>query len=169
MIKMKDKSKANRGKKLEKLIDDTNELYKELHLASVEKIPTPVKIMSVNGGRVSGVKQRGYIVDYVGVLDGHAIAFDAKETSAKSFPLSNLHQHQFEMLQSWHDKGASVFLVVHFTGYDEYYYLDYATLYWYWTAKKKGGRKSIPYIRFKEHCREINKKGNYLDYLGVLQ
>lgn len=162
---MKDRSKANRGKKLEKLIDDTNEYYKLLGEATVEKIPTPFKVIGMAGPYSKGFFERGYLVDYIGNVKGHAITFDAKETNEVSFPLKNLHETQFDFMEQWHYNGATVFLVVHFKRYDKYYRLKFETLEKYWYEALNGGRKSIPYKEF-ENEQEIFKIGELLHYLG---
>lgn len=167
---MKNRKKANLGKKLELLIDITNIMYREEGLADVVKVPTPVRIMSVSGSIVRGVKQHGYIVDYIGVVKGHAIAFDAKETKGKSFPLKNLHEHQYNMMKSWNDNGSTTFLIVNFTELNEYYLLPFVILEECWNNAKEGGRgtKSIPLKTFQEKCKMIKKHGSYLDYLEEL-
>ena len=153
----KSRSHANRGMQLEKKIDKANKMYaigggfiRKTYVASVHKVPTNVKIMSVNGPRVTGVKQHGEMVDYVGVmLGGHAIAFDAKETKGKSLPLANLHEHQYEFLERWYNLGATTFLVVYFKDEDKYFRLPFKKLQEAWKRAENGGRKSIPLSEFE--------------------
>lgn len=161
------RSHANRGTLLEKMIDTTNKQYRRKGVADIRKIPAPVKIIRAKGGRVVGHVQKGEWVDYVGVYEGRAIAFDAKETSSKtSFPLSNLTGHQYELLKSWHGKGAKAFLVVSFVKLKKFYLLPYEVLGEYWEAVKEGGRKSIPHKDFEDRCKEVKSESGYvLHYL----
>lgn len=159
------KSYANRGKKLEDLIDKTNNTYKKLGIADVRKVPTPIKIISNKAGRVTGFTQNGEWVDYVGISGGYTLVFDAKQTQQKSFPLVNLHNHQYELLESWHEHGAKSFLIVHFTTEDLYYYLPFEELKWAYNRMNEGGRKSIALKEFQERGIEIKKESKILDYL----
>lgn len=119
MRKAYSRSHANRGAVLEKLIDMTNQQYRNKGIADIRKIPTPVQITGNNRGRVTGYTMKGEWVDYSGVWDGRPVIFDAKETSSRtSFLLENISGHQYELLKSWRQKGAWVFLLVSFTEHD---------------------------------------------------
>lgn len=160
MRKTYSRSHANRGAVLERLIDMTNKQYRNKGVADIRKIPTPVQITGNNKGRISGYVTKGEWVDYSGVHDGRAILFDAKETSSRtSFPLDNVSEHQYELLKSWHQKGALSFLIVSFTKLDEVYRLPFEVLESYWEDAKKGGRKSIPHPFFFMNC-DLVKSGN---------
>lgn len=168
---MKSISHANRGKHLEKLIDMTNLQYRNSGRADVRKVPTPVNIKSINGKTVTGYLSAGEWVDYVGVGDGRALVFDAKETSVDRFPLNKLHEHQFELLRSWWEKGATAFLVVSFTKrHEEVYLLKFELLAEAWMGYIGDGPKSIPHKTFVEQCELItSRNGIVLDYLGALK
>ncbi len=167
MRKTYSRSHANRGAVLERLIDMTNQQYRNKGVADVRKIPTPVQIQSNVRGKVTGYTQKPEWVDYSGVHDGRAIVFDAKETSSKtSLPLENISEHQYELLKSWHQKGAQSFLLVSFTKLDEVYLLPFKLLELYWKNVRKGGRKSIPHVVFMTECDLIKSdKGYVLHYL----
>ena len=161
---------ANRGAVLEKLIDMTNRQYRNKGIADIRKIPTPIKILSNNKGRVTGHTMRGELVDYLGIHDSRAIAFDAKETSNRTnFVLSNVPDHQYNFLKSWHEKGAHSFLIVSFKKHDEVYLLPFKMLETYWEGARNGGRKSIPYGEFVVGCeRVVSDKGYALHYLSKM-
>lgn len=159
---------ANRGKGLEDLIDRTNEMYTYLGLADVKKVPTPMKITKRSGGMITGFVMNGEWVDYVGITHGYVILFDAKETSLKNLPLSNIHLHQYELLSKWHMYGARAFLVVKFVKENRYFYLPYCELEKFWNRMLKGGRKSIALSEFEEVATEIKLESGFLDYLGIL-
>lgn len=160
-------SHANRGAVLERLIDMTNNQYRNKGVADIRKIPTPVQIQSNVQGKVRGYVTKGEWVDYAGVIDGRALIFDAKETTIRtSFPLDNISEHQYELLKSWHQKGAQSFLLVSFTKLDEVYLLPFKLLELYWEDARKGGRKSIPHPFFFMNCDLIKSdKGYVLHYL----
>lgn len=168
MRKTYNRSKANLGKQLERLLDMTNNQYRNEGVADIRKVPTPVSIKGNNKGVITGHVTKGEWVDYVGIYDGRAIVFDAKETSsATSFPLVNISDHQYELLQSWHQKGAAAFLIVQFTKkFEEIYILQFADLEEWWKRAQEGGRKSIPHKFFVENCRLVKSEGGFvLDYL----
>lgn len=167
------RNNANLGKGLQTLIDYTNKQYFNQGVADVRLVPTPFQITGAGSrpGEMRGRKMRGEWVDYVGIGDGRALAFDAKETKEKSFPLKNLEDHQFAFLKSWYEKGACTFLIVQFTNkFQEIYLLPFKTLEKYWEDAAAGGRKSIPYAEFMENCDLIEpSRGFALDYLGTLR
>ncbi|WP_107841680.1 Holliday junction resolvase RecU [Metasolibacillus meyeri] len=164
--KPKSVSHANRGKHLERLIDMSNTKYRNAGIADIRKIPTPVQITKSLGNRVEGRKEKAEWVDYAGVCNGRAIVFDAKEIKGKSFPLKNLHDHQYELLCSWYNKGALVFLLVYFSDIQKFYRLQFPSLEEYWLAAKVGERKSIPLETFERQAFEVKSVDGYaLHYL----
>lgn len=166
MYKPKSVSHANRGRHLERLIDMSNTKYRNAGLADIRKIPTPVQITKSLGNRVEGRKEKAEWVDYAGICNGQAIVFDAKETKGKSFPLANLHDHQYELLQSWYDKGALVFLLVYFSDVNKFYRLPFTPVQEAWKVAKVGGRKSIPLATFEQQADEVQSADGYaLHYL----
>lgn len=167
MRKTYSRSHANRGAVLESLVDMVNKQYRNKGVADVRKVPTPVQITGNNRGRISGFVTKGEWVDYVGICHGQPIAFDAKETSSRtSFPLDNISSHQYELLKSWHQKGAWAFLLVRFAKHEEVYLLPFKMLETYWEGAEKGERKSIPYGEFVLNCDLVkSEKGYVLHYL----
>lgn len=167
---VKNRSYANRGATLEKLVDMANIKYRNAGVADIRKVPTPIQITKSKGRQVEGRKEKAEWVDYAGVYKGRAIAFDAKETSGTSFPLQNLSQHQYRLLESWHKKGAIVFLLVSMKKVDEIYLLPFEVLQTACEVAKNGGRKSIAWETFKNECIEVKSKDGYtLHYLDALE
>ncbi|EHL2672221.1 Holliday junction resolvase RecU, partial [Listeria monocytogenes] len=80
-------SHANRGMTFERLIENACDIYQIKKLAIIQKLPTDWKIIR-NGAQITGAfPNKKSTVDFMGVLNpGMAIAFEAKETKAKSFP-----------------------------------------------------------------------------------
>ena len=58
------RSHANRGLKLEMLVEMTNNQYRNAWLADIRKVPTPVKILKTEGNKVSGHLDTETWVDY---------------------------------------------------------------------------------------------------------
>lgn len=167
-------SYANRGQDLEDMIEQTNQQYLRQGQALVQKIATPVKVLSINKrtGKVTGFYEKKSTVDYIGIHKGIPIAFDAKETKVETrFDLKNVKDHQYLHLASWTANGGIGFLIVWFSSLDEFYYLPFELLDKYWQGKLQGGRKSIPYEEIAKDEYEI-KQGTGLvliDYLEVVE
>lgn len=167
--KPKNKAKANLGKPLEDLINSSNRQYKLKAMAQVNKVPTPTTQLSKIGpkGFFKATYTKGELVDYIGVIrGGQGIAFDAKMTKGKSFPLANLPQHQYEYILQYKVLGGHGFLIVEFTELELIYRLDIMHVYRRVDEMKHGGRKSIPLKDFEEKGVLLSSgRGITLDYL----
>lgn len=111
------------------------------------------------------------MVDFIGVSHGRMIAFDAKSTREHTrFPLENIEEHQMAFLKSWRDQGAITFFLVEFAKKHEVYLLRFSDAEKWWEQSKQGGRKSIPYEWFVEHCDLVkSSRGITIDYLKCLE
>ncbi len=164
---------ANRGRSLEKMIEVSNQQYILKNKAMVQKIPTPVKVLNINSqnGRIkNGFYEKKSTVDYVGVYDGLAITYDAKETQVDTrFDLKNIKEHQYNYLSNWQENGGFSFLIIYFTNLSEAYLLPFKLLQEYWKKSKKGGRKSIPYNQLAKDKYKIYSDGYIiLDYISTI-
>lgn len=165
-------SHANRGMAFEMLIDYTNELYERKGAGLINKRPTPVKVTRSRGSKViAGFFQKTSTVDYDGVANGMAIAFEAKSVeSLTRFDLSNMHDHQYEYLDKYHRQGGVAFLLVHFTKLHKTYLMQFETLRSYWLrSKEPKGKKSIPIDDFEMHAYEVPTTTVPVDYLSVVE
>ena len=155
-----------RGSTLEEMINRTNEKYREKKLALVQKIPTPITPININKETsqitLAYFEQKS-TVDYIGVMGGIPICFDAKECGKKSLPFSNIHPHQVSFMSDFDQQGGIAFLLVHFTEYGETYVLPVETLKEYYG--KENGRSSIPYQAFSKELLVPDDHGTYLNYL----
>ena len=159
-----------RGSALEDLINFTNEFYRQKGLALFQKIPTPITPVEVNNKKrtitLAYFGQQS-TVDYMGVVQGIPVCFDAKETSLKSLPIQNIHPHQIQFMKDFQKQNGISFLLVHFSAIDSFYFLPFETLEQYWIASLKGGRKSIPFDAFEQkYC--IMQKNGILQYLEAI-
>ncbi len=161
-----------RGNELEEMINRTNERYREKKLAVVQKIPTPIKPITIDQEKrvitLAYFDQKSTI-DYVGVVQGIPICFDAKETSKNFLPISNIHPHQIAFMRDFKEQEGEAFLIVYFKKYDTYFLMDIDTLIPYYERAQKGGRKSIAYTEFDSQRKIPIEGGYYLHYLKTLE
>lgn len=156
---MKRTSYANRGKILESLIERANLKYKNQGKALIQKVPIPITISKLIGNKVVGFKSGASTVDFIGVYEGVAIAFDAKETKGKSLPLKNIKDHQINFMLNHVECGGQAFLIVMFTDQNITFKADIKSLDEYIQSVD---RKSIPLKWFEENAKKVNIM-NYLD------
>lgn len=164
-------SRGLRGSTLEEIINFTNDLYRQKGLALIQKIPTPITPVEFHHETRTitlAYFDKQSTVDYIGAAQGVPLCFDAKDTTLKSLPLQNIHEHQISFMQEFAKQGGVAFLLVHFIFCDEYYFLPLEVLVDYWLAAEKGGRKSIPYKAFEERYRIELKNGAQLNYLEAV-
>ena len=79
-------SRGLRGSTLEDMINNTNEYYRQKNLALVQKIPTPItpiKIDKDSSQITLAYFEKDSTVDYIGVVQGVPVCFDAKECVAE--------------------------------------------------------------------------------------
>lgn len=153
-------SRGLRGSLLETLINMTNDKYREQGLALVQKVPTPITPVNINDkGQITlAYFDSKSTVDYIGVVQGIPICFDAKECNKPTFPLQNIHEHQVKFMEDFESQDGIAFMVIYFSDTDEYYYSPFKEIKKYWNRAANGGRKSIK--------REEFIAGYYLDVTG---
>lgn len=158
-----------RGSAFEETINLTNERYRKEGLALIQKIPTPIKPLEIDQEKhvikLAYFDQRS-TVDYIGVMGGIAICFDAKECTKKSLPFSNIHEHQVSFMKDFDAQGGIAFLLVHFTAYEETYILPVETLVAHFEGDT--GRSSIPYDAFDKDLLIPEDGSPYIHYLRVV-
>ena len=117
------------------MINLSNETYKKNNLAIIQKIPTPITPMRMDGESSTislAYFEKKSTVDYMGVVQGVPICFDAKETGRKNLPLQNIHTHQIEFMESFQSQKGVAFLLVRFAFFDETYFLPFGVLRDFW-------------------------------------
>ena len=155
----------------ERLIEITNEQYIHKNRAVIQKVPTPWKVFyDKRTKRSRAIPKEKSTVDYIGIANGRAIAFDAKSTRETTrFPLANIEDHQVKFLKQWKQNGGISFILVEFAKKQEVYLLSINQLEKWFLAAKNGGRKSIPYEYFLTNCDLVkSKNGILLDYLPLI-
>ena len=165
-------SRGLRGSTLEELINRTNEKYLENGLALIQKIPTPITPIKID-------KEKHHItlayfdqkstVDYIGVVQGIPICFDAKERASDTFALQNIHAHQVEFMENFEKQGGIAFFLISYTHKNVYYYLPFEMLKYFWDRAKEGGRKSFRYDELNPDYILPQRRGAMVPYLDVLK
>ncbi len=165
-------SRGLRGSTLEDLINRTNEKYRENGLALIQKVPTPITPIQID-------KQSRHItlayfeqkstVDYIGVVQGIPVCFDAKECGAETFALQNIHEHQVAFMEDFEKQGGIAFFLIYYTGKDLFYYLPFSHLKVFWDRALTGGRKSFRYEELSTEFVIPKKHGVFVAYLDMIQ
>lgn len=165
-------SRGLRGSGLEEMINKTNEKYMDNHLALIQKVPTPItpiKIDQQTRHITLAYFEQKSTVDYIGVVQGIPVCFDAKECAVDTFTLANIHEHQVAFMEEFEKQHGIAFFLIHYTHKDILYYLTFRQLKTFWDRMKQGGRKSF---RFDEIDLEYvipQKAGILVPYLDALK
>lgn len=165
-------SRGLRGSTLEDLINRTNEKYQENNLALIQKIPTPItpiKIDKENRQITLAYFDQKSTVDYIGVVQGVPICFDAKECATDTFSLQNIHEHQVSFMGNFEKQGGVAFFIIYFTKRNEYYYLPFEHLKIFWDRASTGGRKSFRYDELNPEYVIPKKNGILVPYLETVK
>ena len=164
---------SNRGMTLEYLINASNAYYRMIDKAIIYKKPTPITVAKVDyKSRFDAkIKEAYYRIpsttDYNGIYKGKYIDFEAKETMNKtSFPLSNIHKHQIDHIESIIRHNGIAFIIVYFKLLNKIYYLKGEDLIIF---IKNNKRKSIPldYFNLKGYLL-IERINPFIDYLKII-
>jgi recombination protein U len=157
----------SKGKRLESIINKTNEYYLSVGLGTVKKVPDSMKVLrhyeKNKSYRICIPVDEG-LVDYVGCIQGKMMAFDAKETKGKSFPIENLSDRQIKVFKEFQASGCECFLIINFTESDNFYKVPFLELNEY---IEKTGKKSIPEKQLLLNSYEI-KIVKINEYLHIL-
>ena len=142
------KSHGLRGSALEDLINHTIEKYRNQGLALIQKVPTPITPVQIEPESrhitLAYFDQKS-TVDYIGVVQGIPVCFDAKEVHVDTFTLQNIHEHQVTFMRDFEKQGGISFFIVYYAHRNEIYYMPYADVQRFWDRAKAGGRKSFRY------------------------
>ena len=162
---------ARSGARFEDMIERANVYYSRRATAQVLKVPTGTRPIGKRGGQTVWAPAEKTGCDYVGVLNGKGVAFEAKSTRNKtSFPLT-VHQkdmvkpHQLQFLREYQAAGGAAFILIHFsetgrtfrTSVDAY---DELT-----ERARKEDKKSLPIGWIEEASLEVYQRAYFIDYL----
>ncbi len=166
------KSRGLRGSTLEELINRANEKYLENHLSLIQKVPTP--ITPIEFDKESRTIKLAYFdkkstVDYIGVVQGIPVCFDAKECAVDTFTLANIHEHQVRFMEEFERQGGVAFFLIHYTSKGIFYYLTFRKLFEFWKRWEDGGRRSFRFEEIETEFIIEPRPGMPLPYLDALQ
>jgi len=161
-------SRGLRGSVLEEMINHTNERYRESGLALIQKIPTPIKPITIDPEKrhitLAYFDQKS-TVDYIGVIQSIPVCFDAKECAVDTVPLHNIHEHQIKFMGEFEQQGGLAFILLGFTKRSEYYYVPFADIKRFWDRMQAGGRKSFTYTEVDKTFKIRTERDILLHYL----
>lgn len=165
-------SRGLRGSTLEDLINRTNDKYLENGLALIQKVPTPItpiKIDKENRHITLAYFEQKSTVDYIGVVQGIPVCFDAKECAVDTFSLQNIHEHQVQFMLDFEKQQGISFFLIYYTHKDIFYYLTFKDFLVFWERAKSGGRKSFRFEELSEEFIIPKKHGLMIPYLDLLK
>ena len=165
-------SRGLRGSTLEELLNRTNEKYLEHQLALVQKIPTPITPIAIDKESrhitLAYFEQKS-TVDYIGAVQGIPVCFDAKECKEDVFPLANVHEHQIRFMTEFERQEGIAFLIIFFSGRNEFYYLPLRELKKFWDRMNHGGLKRFRYEELNPDYIIPSQNGLFIPYLEILK
>jgi recombination protein U len=165
-------SRGLRGSMLEEMVNLTNSKYRDMKLALIQKIPTP--ITPINMDKDSRHITLAYFeqkstVDYIGVVQGIPVCFDAKECAVDTFNIKNIHEHQITFMKEFEDQSGVAFLLIYYKKRDTYYYLTFERLMEFWERSQNGGRHSFRYEELDPSYQITVQNGLCIHYLEPLK
>ena len=165
-------SRGLRGSTLEELVNRTNEQYREKGLALIQKVPTPItpiKIDKEHRHITLAYFEQKSTVDYIGVVQGIPVCFDAKECKTDVFPLANVHPHQIQFMKDFERQKGIAFLLLYFSGQDLFHYLRLSELLRFHERAEAGGLKRFRLSELDPEYELKQNRGLFVPYLEGLQ
>lgn len=138
----------------------------------MQKVPTPITPIRIDQETrhiTLAYFEKKSTVDYIGVVQGIPVCFDAKECSTDTFPLQNIHEHQMNFMKEFEAQNGIAFFLIYFAKCDIYYYLTYRMAQTFWDRAQGGGRKSFRVEELDKSCFFHGKKGFFIPYLEMIQ
>ncbi len=164
-------SRGLRGSALEELINITIDKYKDNNLALIQKIPTPIKPIKIDNATrhiTLAYFDTKSTVDYIGVVQGVPICFDAKECSVDTFSMQNIHKHQVEFMDAFEKQNGVSFIILYYTEKNEAYYIPFKDIKRFYERAENGGRKSFRYDEINKNYLINQNKGVPIHFLEML-
>lgn len=161
-----------RGSVLEDLINMTNEQYRQKKLALIQKIPTPITPVQIEQSTrhiTLAYFDSKSTVDYIGTVQGIPVCFDAKECATDTFPMSNIHKHQIEFMESFEEQDGVAFIIIYYSNRKETYYLPFSRIMEFYERSINGGRKSFRLEEIDLEYKIGHAPGIPVHYLEMLQ
>ena len=139
--------------------------------ALIQKVPTPIKPIRIDQSTrhitLAYFDQKS-TVDYIGVVQGVPVCFDAKECAEERFPLANIHNHQMAFMSEFEQQDGIAFLLIYFQSRDCFMYLPFQALQKFWSRMESGGRKSFTFSELDPAFEISTYSGTFVHYLEKL-
>lgn len=150
------------GEVFEELIEKACSVYKDKHIANIEKTPEPMKILRPMGeGKFLSCFTKSAQPDFKGTLcGGQAICFDAKATSTEKIPISALTQEQVDSLREHEVLNAATGVLLCFS-FRTFAFVPFIV---FMEAKKLNGHKHWTEQDAEPYRVYLNN--GYLDFLS---
>lgn len=165
------KSRGLRGSAFEDMINRTNEKYEENGLALIQKIPTPITPIDIDHSThhiTLAYFDKKSTVDYIGAVQGIPVCFDAKESATDTFNLQNIHEHQVDFMNKFHDQKGIAFFLIYYSHKNMIYYMSIEEMNVFVNRAKNGGRKSFRLDELNEDHFLKNHNGLMVPYLDMI-
>ena len=164
-------SRGLRGSTLEEMINMTIEKYRQQKLALIQKVPTPITPVQIDAKTrhitLAYFNQKS-TVDYIGVVQGIPVCFDAKECVVDTFPMMNIHDHQVAFMKDFEEQGGISFIILFYSEKNECYYLPFAKIMEFYERAQNGGRKSFTFAEVDKAYQIFSKAGAPVHFLDAL-
>lgn len=164
-------SRGLRGSVLEDMINFSIEKYRENGLALIQKIPTPIKPVEISKTTrhiTLAYFEKKSTVDYIGVVQGIPVCFDAKECNSDTFSMANIHEHQIRFMQEFEHQNGIAFIILYYSQRNELYYIPFADIADFYNRSISGERKSFRYDEINRNYRVSGKSGVPVHFLECL-
>lgn len=165
-------SRGLRGSTFEEMINMTIEQYRQNNLALIQKIPTPITPVEFEKNTrhitLAYFEQKS-TVDYIGVVQGNPVCFDAKESKIKTYPLSNIHEHQYEFMRDFEKQGGISFILIYYTELNEIFYVPFRLIEHFFARSQNNGRKSFTYDELPREYQVPLKNSFIVQFLEAFQ
>ena len=107
-------------------------------------------------------------VDYIGVIQGIPVCFDAKESAENTFSLQNIHPHQVAFMREFEQQDGIAFFLIYYKKIEKYYYLPLRHFLPFWERAQNGGRKSFRFDELDATFVLPAKHGVIIPYLEMI-
>ena len=140
-LSRKRRSAANRGQELQDALDEIHASYALGGSAYIVRTSAPMQITQrLAGGKFVAFFEGSGPPDYIGVAQGVAYLFDAKEHKGKALPLGAIVEHQARALDTAQDNGTVCGIVVDLPDLSAAWWVPWTRLgptWWGWFGIKR--------------------------------
>lgn len=161
MNSLRGRRNKKEGEFFEELIEKACSVYKDKHIANIEKTPEPMKILRrMEEGKFVACFKKSAQPDFKGTLmGGRSICFDAKSTCTGKIPVSALTDEQIDSLTEHTLLGALTGVLCCYD-FNTFAFIPFDI---FMKAKELNGHKHWTAEEAKEHA--VYVKNGWLNFL----